>query len=213
MGVFTDMVKGFFGGAAPTNTNGRNGSTNVVDRLCNELGWPVDERDGQIITLHFKDPIVGIRRVSITCGSMRQGSSASLPASPPSPRHCRPSVSTRSAIGCPSHRRRITCRAASSRTSGAPRRCPGCGRWAKWPAPVCTEPTGWRPTRCSKGWSSAPAWPSASPRAPAARSPTARFVRCWATRRLTASHAPKWRSRPRRPRRCRRTRTGGRAST
>src|ERR1700722_6000008 len=68
MGVFTDMVKGFFGGAAPTNTNGRNGSTNVVERLCTELGWPVDERDGQIITLHFKDPIVGIRRVSITCG-------------------------------------------------------------------------------------------------------------------------------------------------
>ena len=26
--------------------------------------------------------------------------------------------------------------------------CPGCGRWARWPAPACTARTAWRATRC-----------------------------------------------------------------
>ena len=46
---------------------------------------------------------------------------------------------------------------------------PGCGRWARWPAPACTGPTGWPPTRCSRAWSSGPGWPSASRRAWRAR--------------------------------------------
>ena len=48
------------------------------------------------------------------------------------------------------------------RPLGRHRAARACGRWAKWPAPVCTVPTGWPPTPCSRGWSSAPAWPSAS---------------------------------------------------
>ena len=39
---------------------------------------------------------------------------------------------------------------------------------ARWPAPACTGRTGWRPTACSRAWSSAPGrparWPPTSPR-------------------------------------------------
>ena len=35
------------------------------------------------------------------------------------------------------------------------------GLWAagRRPAPGCTGPTAWPPTRCSRAWSSAPGWP------------------------------------------------------
>ena len=55
------------------------------------------------------------------------------------------------------------------RPLGRHRAARACGRWARWPAPACTGPTAWPPTRCSRAWSSAPAWPSASP--PAGRGP------------------------------------------
>ena len=38
----------------------------------------------------------------------------------------------------------------------APPPCPGCGPPARWPAPACTAPTGWRRTRSSRAWCSAP---------------------------------------------------------
>ena len=58
---------------------------------------------------------------------------------------------------------------ACSPTCRGPPRCPGCGPPARWPAPGCTGPTAWRPTRCSRGWCSAPVWPRPSPAAWTAR--------------------------------------------
>ena len=59
-----------------------------------------------------------------------------------------------------------------------------CGPWARWPAPACTGPTGWPPTRCSRAWSSGPAWPSASRRAPRVPSRAARCGPCSAPSRI-----------------------------
>jgi aspartate oxidase len=63
--------------------------------------------------------------------------------------------------------------------------------WGASALPGSTAPTGWRPTRCSRAWCSAPAWPSAS--RPEQRAPrrTARSAPCWANRPSTASAAPR----------------------
>ena len=45
-------------------------------------------------------------------------------------------------------------------TSGAAPRCPVCTRSARSPARVCTGPTGWPPTRCSRAWSTAAGSPT-----------------------------------------------------
>ena len=82
----------------------------------------------------------------------------------------RPPGSTRPSTGCPSRRPRTTCRAASSPTSTGRPPWTACGRWGRWPAPACTAPTGWRRTRCSRAWCSAPGWPRPSRRATAGRS-------------------------------------------
>ena len=50
--------------------------------------------------------------------------------------------------------------AAWSPTSSGRPPCRACGRPARSPAPASTGPTGWRRTRCSRGWSSGPGWPS-----------------------------------------------------
>jgi hypothetical protein len=56
----------------------------LVERFCRELGWPVDERQGDAILLHFDDPVVGVRKIAITCGgrlmSLRVWSAASMSA-------------------------------------------------------------------------------------------------------------------------------------
>ena len=39
-----------------------------IDRLCRELGWALDERDGDTIRLHFNDPVAGVRKVFISSG-------------------------------------------------------------------------------------------------------------------------------------------------
>ena len=39
-----------------------------IERLCSELGWSIDERDGDQITLRFKDKITGTRDVMIGAG-------------------------------------------------------------------------------------------------------------------------------------------------
>jgi hypothetical protein len=36
-----------------------------IDRLCHELGWSVDEQVNGGIRLHFSDPVVGIRKVTV----------------------------------------------------------------------------------------------------------------------------------------------------
>ena len=52
------------------------------------------------------------------------------------------------------------------------RACPACGPRARWRAPACTAPTGWRPTRCSRAWCSARVSWTPSPPAATVRQPT-----------------------------------------
>ena len=53
-------------------------------------------------------------------------------------------------------------------------RCPVCTRSARSPAPACTAPTGWPPTRCSRVWSTAVGSPRPSQREPVAPAEFAR---------------------------------------
>ncbi len=65
-----------------------------------------------------------------------------------------PTASTRSPSCSRSLLRATTPAAASARTWTAGRRCPGCTRAERSRAPASTAPTGWRPTPCSRAWSS-----------------------------------------------------------
>ena len=93
MGLFSDMAEGFANGfmsatvdslraGLPQGQSSKGPA--LVERLCRELGWPVDERQGDAILLHFNDPVVGVRKVAITCGdklmSFRVWSVASMSA-------------------------------------------------------------------------------------------------------------------------------------
>jgi hypothetical protein len=74
MGLFQEVVKGFVNGFVAGFTD--NGSASqaprglaAIEQLCRELGWSVDERVGDHgIVLHFRDPLVNIRKVLVTCG-------------------------------------------------------------------------------------------------------------------------------------------------
>jgi hypothetical protein len=73
MGLFQDAVQGFVNGfvtGAADNVRASHaaGGMAAVERLCRELGWDIDERDGNIIKLHFKDSqaMGGIRKVCIS---------------------------------------------------------------------------------------------------------------------------------------------------
>lgn len=90
MGLFNEVVKGFVNGfVAGVSDNGpapqsRHGVA-AIERLCRELGWSVDERLGDTgIVLHFRDPLVNIRPVMVTCGesiaSISTFSGADIPA-------------------------------------------------------------------------------------------------------------------------------------
>ena len=63
MGFFSDVVNSFVGAA-----NGASGGR--IHRLCRELGWCVDEVEGDRIQLHFNDSqaLGGIRKVAIFHG-------------------------------------------------------------------------------------------------------------------------------------------------
>ncbi len=53
--------------------------------------------------------------------------------------------------------------AACAPTCGAAPTCPASTPPARSPAPACTAPTGWPPTRCSRGWSSPAGSPTVLP--------------------------------------------------
>jgi Putative bacterial sensory transduction regulator len=74
---FREIVEGFASGfmegaahrlvaSVGTSSNGR--SSGRIARLCAEIGWEVDEQEGGTIRLHFKDPLVGLRKVVINNG-------------------------------------------------------------------------------------------------------------------------------------------------
>jgi hypothetical protein len=56
------IVEGMRGNGSGDRERGR------IERCCRELAWSVDERDGDKIALHFKDPLAGIRKVYISSG-------------------------------------------------------------------------------------------------------------------------------------------------
>src|SRR5260370_13663589 len=93
MGLFKDMAEGFANGFMSATVDslraGRPQSQSsigpaLVERFCHELSWPVDERQGDAILLHFNDSVVGIRKVAITCGeklmALRVWSAATMSA-------------------------------------------------------------------------------------------------------------------------------------
>jgi hypothetical protein len=77
MGLFRDVAEGFANGFLSATVDSlRAGHPQgqfsrgpaPVERLCQELGWSVDEREGEVILLHFRDPAVGVRKIAITGG-------------------------------------------------------------------------------------------------------------------------------------------------
>jgi hypothetical protein len=75
MGLFKDMAESFANGFVSATVDSlraglpqsqfSKGPT-LVERFCQELGWPVDERQGEALLLHFNDPVVGVRKIAIT---------------------------------------------------------------------------------------------------------------------------------------------------
>lgn len=59
---FADAMVGIANAVNAMNGRGR------IERLCQQLGWPVDEREGDRIKLYFKDPVTGKRPVYIRNG-------------------------------------------------------------------------------------------------------------------------------------------------
>lgn len=70
--IFEGMARGIFGAAADrfngASCNGHGRDRGRIERYCRELGWSVDEREGNMIKLHFKDEMIGIRKVVIHGG-------------------------------------------------------------------------------------------------------------------------------------------------
>jgi hypothetical protein len=94
MGLFKDMMEGFANGFVSATANSlRAGSQQglssngpaLIERLCQEVGWTVDERTSDGVVLYFNDPVVRIRKVIVTEGSklmlLSTFSGASIPAS------------------------------------------------------------------------------------------------------------------------------------
>ncbi len=79
--------------------------------------------------------------------------------------------------------RRTTPPAGWSPTSPAAPPSPASTPAARWPAPGCTGPTGWRRTRCSRAWSSpgasAPSSPPACPTRSRCRPRSRTWTGCW----------------------------------
>src|SRR5436309_2634303 len=93
MGLFRDVAEGFANGFISATAESLRGGypqsqfhngTAAIDRFCQELGWSVDEREGQVILLHFNDPVIGRRKVAITgtdkTMTFRVWSAATMPA-------------------------------------------------------------------------------------------------------------------------------------
>ena len=68
MSLFKDFVEGVASGFVSGVSERSNGGSavNVVETCCQQLGWSIDERgDDDEFWLHFKDPLLGIRKVLI----------------------------------------------------------------------------------------------------------------------------------------------------
>jgi hypothetical protein len=71
MNGFWDFLEGVASGLVSAVSEGTPVSPagEVVETCCEELGWAIDERpNAHEMCLHFKDPIVGIRKVLVCFG-------------------------------------------------------------------------------------------------------------------------------------------------
>lgn len=68
-----EAVRAAVSGNGFANGNGhghRGGARSGVEALCSELGWSIDERIGNDgIVLNFRDPIIRLRKVVVSCGA------------------------------------------------------------------------------------------------------------------------------------------------
>jgi hypothetical protein len=76
---FGGFVDGIVSGAANHVINGRSGDYGRIEQLCAELGWSVDERDGNAIKLHFRSGKVRISNGNKTLVGFSTHSNAVLP--------------------------------------------------------------------------------------------------------------------------------------
>ena len=67
---FGSVVDGIVSGAANQARSGNGSQRGRIERLCRELGWSVDERDGDSIRLHFNSADGYVRKVRISGGDI-----------------------------------------------------------------------------------------------------------------------------------------------
>jgi hypothetical protein len=67
MGIFHNLAEAFTHGyrMAETFSHGNRPARGRFERLCAEAGWGVDQREGDTISLYFKEPLTGRRIVNI----------------------------------------------------------------------------------------------------------------------------------------------------
>jgi hypothetical protein len=70
MGWFGDFCTGVANGAMNSGRRVQvNPGIHQLQAMCSELNWGIDEHiDEKTIALHFKDPVAGIRKVTIVAG-------------------------------------------------------------------------------------------------------------------------------------------------
>ena len=69
MRLLNDFVDGFVDGLTAVAALSGNQGVRLIERWCAELGWEIDERIGSTgMILHFKDPLIRIRKLMITIG-------------------------------------------------------------------------------------------------------------------------------------------------
>lgn len=70
MGLFNNLVNGFVDGLTAVSAVSGNRGVRLIERWCAELGWEIDERMSATgMILHFKDPLIRIRKLMITIGT------------------------------------------------------------------------------------------------------------------------------------------------
>ena len=71
MSLFKEFVEGVASGfaSASSDRSAARSAGDVVAACCRQLGWSIDERPGaDELSLHFNDPLIGIRKVLIGIG-------------------------------------------------------------------------------------------------------------------------------------------------
>ena len=71
MGVFSTFMRGVTKGRrSAVSERSVHHASELVEYFCQQLGWSIDERiDAREIRLHFKDPLIGIRKVVVTAST------------------------------------------------------------------------------------------------------------------------------------------------